>query len=103
MTMIRVRLGERSYDILITSDDPAGLGPFARARAPGGRAFVVADENVAAQARAAAQSLAGAGFDTRVRVLPPGEGQKALAVASSLYDDLADMQADRRTVVAAVG
>src|SRR5438105_11090244 len=94
MTMIHVRLGERSYDIEITSSDPQGPGPFARARARGSRAFVVADENVTPHARAAADSLAAAGFEPRVRVLPAGEGQKALAVAAALYDDLADMQAD---------
>src|SRR5205823_2542667 len=31
------------------------------------------------------------------------EGQKALAVASSLYDDLAEVGADRRTLVVAAG
>src|SRR5205823_5663387 len=37
------------------------------------------------------------------RVLPPGEAQKCLVVASQLYDWFADNQADRRTLVVAVG
>src|SRR5438128_2374249 len=29
---VRVNLGERGYDIVVTSDQAGGLGPFARAR-----------------------------------------------------------------------
>ena len=36
-------------------------------------------------------------------MLPPGEAQKALAVAARLYDRLADLNADRKTLVVAVG
>jgi 3-dehydroquinate synthase len=36
-------------------------------------------------------------------VLPSGEGQKALATASGLYNRLADLNADRKTLVVAVG
>src|SRR5262245_10678051 len=106
---LRVNLGERSYDIAVTSGNPEGLGPFARDRARGGRlAFVAGDSTVtadarAAHARAAAAALPAAGFRTALQTLPPGEAQKALAVASGLYDRLAELHADRRTLVAAVG
>ncbi len=46
MESVRVQLGERGYDIVVTSGDVAGLGSFARERAKGGRAFVVTDEHV---------------------------------------------------------
>src|SRR5690348_9524984 len=72
---IRVALGERSYDIHITSDDPAGLGPFARQRTKGSAAFVVSDENVQAHAEAVAAALEGAGFRVSRAALPPGEQQ----------------------------
>jgi 3-dehydroquinate synthase len=103
MNTVRVNLGERSYDIAIVSDDRAGLGPFARPRARGALAFVVGDENTRPHAEAAAASLAAAGFRTVLEVLPPGEAQKALPVASRLYDRLAELNADRRTLVVAVG
>jgi 3-dehydroquinate synthase len=103
MTAVRVNLGERGYDIAVASDDTAGLGPFARPRARGALAFVVADENTRPHAAAAAASLASAGFRTALEVLPPGEAQKALAVAARLYDRLADLNADRKTLVVAVG
>jgi 3-dehydroquinate synthase len=103
MATVRVNLGERSYDIAIVSDDRAGLGPFARQRARGSLAFVVGDENTRPHAGAAAAALDAAGFRTALEVLPPGEAQKALVVASRLYDHLADLNADRQTLVVAAG
>ncbi len=103
MNTIRVQLSERSYDIAITSDDLAGLGSFARQRAKGSRAFVITDEHVSEHAEKVAASLRDASFDPLVTVLPAGEAQKSLSVASQLYDRLAEARADRRTLVAAVG
>jgi 3-dehydroquinate synthase len=103
MTTIRVELGERSYDIRIVSDDRRGLGPFARERCGGSLAFVVSDEHVGQHADAAANSLTAAGFRTAMSVLPSGESQKALVTASHLYDGLAEIRADRHTLVVAVG
>jgi 3-dehydroquinate synthase len=103
MQFTRVHLGERSYDIAITSDDVAALGPFARQRAKGNLAFVVTDEHVIEHADRVAASLRDAGFEPLLVSLPSGETQKALAVASYLYDRLAEARADRRTLVVAVG
>lgn len=100
---VHVNLGERSYDIVVTSDDPAGLGPFARQRLRPGLALVVTDGNASPHGNAAAAALAAAGFRCHVQALPPGEGQKCLAVAGQLYDTLVDLHADRKTVIVAVG
>jgi 3-dehydroquinate synthase len=100
---IHVNLGPRSYDIAITSDDAAGLGPFAAERTRGRLAVIVTDERVAPHAATAAKSLEAAGFRTATAVLPPGEAQKALNVACGLYDRLVDLQADRKTLIVAVG
>ena len=93
----------RSYDIQVTTDDRQGFGSFARQRVRGTLAFLVSDDHVRPHAEAIEESLGTAGFRTRLTVLPPGEGQKALAVAAHLYDQLADLNADRRTVVVPVG
>src|SRR5262245_45048307 len=103
MHTVRVDLGERGYDIAVTSDGGAGLGVFARERNRGTAAFVVTDANAAPHAQAAAEALRAAGFQPGIAVLPPGEGQKSLTVASTLYDRLADRHADRQTLVVAVG
>jgi 3-dehydroquinate synthase len=103
MYTVRVDLGDRSYDIALTTADVPGLGPFAAARARPGLALVVTDENVVAHADATAFSLRAAGFRPVVKVMPAGEATKALKFASSLYDALAELPADRKTLVVAVG
>jgi 3-dehydroquinate synthase len=103
MDTIRVDLGERSYDIAIVSGDRPGVGPFARARSRGALAFVVSDEHVSAIADAVADALSAAGLAPAMAVLPSGEAHKNLASASYLYDALAEVRADRQTLVVPVG
>lgn len=103
MQTLRVQLGERSYDIAVTSGDVVGLGLFARQRTPGARAFIVTDEHVVEHADKAAAALGNAGFHPQLISLPAGESQKSLATASYLYDQLAETAADRKTLVVAVG
>ncbi len=103
MLNVGVQLGERSYDIVVTSDVGAGVGPFARQRAVGALCFLVSDEHVTAHAEAVGAALNAVGFRTELCVLPAGETQKSLAVASRLYDRLAELPADRKTLVVAVG
>jgi 3-dehydroquinate synthase len=103
MTDVHVVLGPRSYDIHITSSDISGIGPFARQRARGEKALVVADDNVRGHASAVSDALSAAGLRAELATMPPGEGQKSLARASLLYDRLLDLEADRRTLVVAVG
>jgi 3-dehydroquinate synthase len=100
---MRVDLGPRSYDIAVTSRSLAGVGSFARQRCKGTLAFVVTDENAKSHAEQVAASLNAAGFQTQVSVLHPGEAQKSLSVAATLYDALVNLHADRRTLVVAVG
>jgi 3-dehydroquinate synthase len=100
---VHLNLGDRSYDIVVKTNDWASLRSFVHERVPPGAAFIVTDEHVQVHAHAAAESLASAGFRPTIEVLPSGEAQKSLEVASRLYDRLADMHADRRTLVVAVG
>ena len=103
MKSLRVALAERSYDIHVTRNDLEGLGVFARQRATGSSALVIADENVAGHADRVVRSLAAVGFRTGSVLRPSGEGQKSLEVAAELYDRLLDLPADRRTLIVAVG
>jgi 3-dehydroquinate synthase len=100
---VGVHLQARSYDIVVTSDDPAGLGPFARQRTTSTRGVIVTDEHVRAHAESVAVALTAVGVQTTTLVLTAGEPQKSLATASQLYDQLAELQADRKTLVIAVG
>jgi 3-dehydroquinate synthase len=100
---VRVQLQARSYDIVVTSGGLAGVGPFARQRTGSGRGVVVTDEHVRSHAKEVATALAAVGFQTTSVVLPAGEPVKSLATAAQLYDQLAEFQADRQTLVVAVG
>lgn len=102
-TTIRVNLAQRSYDIVVTSGDLAGVGAFARQRAKGTQTLVITDEHVAGHAQKVAESLQDAGFQTALAFRPAGEAQKSLTVAAELYDRLVGIHADRRTLVVAVG
>ncbi|MGL4549853.1 MAG: 3-dehydroquinate synthase [Gemmataceae bacterium] len=101
MTRIDVSLGERSYPIAI--DEDGVVGAFARSRSAASAALVVGDANTASHAGAVATSLAAAGFRVARHDVPAGEGSKCLTQASALYDALAGMRADRRTLVVPVG
>src|ERR1700730_5722980 len=103
MSVIRVQLGVRSYDIVVTTNDVAGIGPFVRQRLSAKRAFVIADENVATHANQITESLTAAGFQVNQEAIPPGEQQKCLAAAANLYDQLAEANVDRKTPIIAVG
>ncbi len=103
MSDVHVSLGPRSYDIRITSGDLTALGPFARRLARGERALVITDDNVRTHATAVVASLTAAGLRAELASVPAGEGQKSLARANGLYERLIDMEADRRTLVVAVG
>ncbi|MBI2804989.1 MAG: 3-dehydroquinate synthase [Planctomycetes bacterium] len=100
---LRVNLGERSYDIVVTENALHQCGAFARARSAGKRALMVTDTNVNPLSAFVHAGLDAAGFRTAFALRPAGEAQKSLATAAELYDALADMPADRNTLVVAVG
>jgi 3-dehydroquinate synthase len=64
---------------------------------------IVTDKHVQALAEGVASALTAAGFQLASIVLPAGETQKSLTTAAQLYDRLAEFQADRQTLVIAVG
>ena len=108
---VRVDLGPRSYSIHICSGQlqsvPATAGDWLESRlgtvSTSHSALVVTDRNVAQHASGVVSSLQSEGWRTECVELEPGEPTKSLDVISTLYDRMVSMQADRRTVVLAVG
>ncbi len=98
---VRVNLGKRSYDILI--GQRSGFSDFVSERCKGRKAVVITDENVRPHAERCLADLRNGGFDAASVVRPAGEKQKSLGVAAEIYDQFVEFQADRRTVVVAVG
>jgi 3-dehydroquinate synthase len=101
--VLRVNFRERGYEIVVAGGDLAAFGPFARSLGQGASAFVVTDKNVSMHANAVTAVLSANGFRVREAVLDAGEAQKCLATASLLYDRLVEQQADRKTLIVAVG
>ncbi|WP_435019610.1 3-dehydroquinate synthase [Tundrisphaera sp. TA3] len=110
MTTVKVDLGPRSYEIRVVSGDSGGFGGFVRAALDAkwsGRgcrsALVVTDDNLHGAIRGPVEALAEIGITSEVASVPPGEASKSLAVASTLFDRLVAMKADRHTAIVAVG
>jgi 3-dehydroquinate synthase len=112
---VTVSLGSRSYEIAIVTGmldswaqaldrwvDRSGHLPAGKSALR--KALLVSDQHVAAtHAKRAEEGLKGEGWVTARIELEPGEQSKTLASAARIYDALADLQADRRTLVIAVG
>lgn len=104
MKTVEVGLGGRSYEIRIGEGLLPRVGEWLKALGLSGRAVVITDTIV--QGRYAwelEKGLVAAGFNVKVLAVPPGEGQKTLAVAGRLYDRLAAAYAGRDTPVLALG
>lgn len=111
VTTVHVDLGDRSYEIAIVSSALAAIaeqiGPwgdrFGGWPQTGRKAAIVTDANVQPHAEAVQHSLASNDWNTELIVIESGEQSKSLGVMSELYDRMVAMQADRRTLVVAVG
>ena len=130
--LVHVDLGPRSYEIPIVSHKLAqcvewlhrwwierdgmssmtckhrpptgGVWLAEQKQAPQPVALIVTDSHVAtSHAATVRQSLEAAGWRCETEVLPAGEMSKSLDVVTKVYDRLIGMQADRRTVIVAVG
>ncbi|MCS7270838.1 MAG: 3-dehydroquinate synthase [Gemmataceae bacterium] len=101
---ITVRLGPRSYDIVLGRGIEDHFGGFVRQLVPqAATALIVADEHTQPIALRLVSHLQACDLQTGLAVVPPGEGSKSLAQLSTLYDALYELAADRRTPVIAVG
>jgi 3-dehydroquinate synthase len=103
VTSLQVELGSRSYPIHIGADiaaDPALYAPHVEGRL----AAVVTSETVARlHAAPVEKALARAGARTLRVVLPDGEAHKTWNELEHIFATLLRAQADRRTIVVAVG
>lgn len=103
-TTIRVRLGERSYDIEIGSGNLPQSGPWIASRVKLTQALIVTDSNVEkTHAAAVRRSVEGTGARVDVVSVLPGEQSKSVAMLNSLWERFLEAGADRKSVVIAVG
>ena len=101
---VEVRLGDRTYDIVI------GPGLVARAGAeigrllPGGRAAIVTDRNVAGHHLETLRAgLDRGGIEFSTLVLPAGEKTKSFAALEEVVDGILEARLERGDAVIALG
>jgi 3-dehydroquinate synthase len=98
-----VPLGERSYTIEIGTGNLLGVASRL-ARQGATHVVVFTDEHVEdPHAAAVAASLAERSIDVDLVVIEAGETSKTVETAQELWEKLLDLEADRKTVVMAVG
>ena len=106
---VHVDLGSRSYQIAIGEQILAQTADITKSwfRCLAGetlKCLIVTDTNVLQpHANAVRERLAKAGATVKVVCVKAGEGSKSLQETSELYDELVEFQADRQTIVIAVG
>ena len=102
--IVRVELGDRSYDIVIGTDLIASAGAKIAAMLPGSRAIIVSDRNVASlHLTPLKKSLATAGVDTAQHVIEPGEASKNFANLEAVVDAVLAARLERGDAVIALG
>jgi 3-dehydroquinate synthase len=104
MRMVKVPLGNRSYNILIGHGVLARLGVECSKLQLGQRCAIISDRNVAPRfAKAAQRSLAGAGFESFLITVPAGETAKSMKSVQACYDQLAARRLERKSFIVALG
>ena len=103
-TVVKVELGDRSYDIAIGRGLLASLGARIAALKPGAKAAIVTDETVAKHYLApATAALAASHIVATPIVVAPGEASKCFATLERVCDALLAARVERGDVVIALG
>lgn len=101
---VTVQLAERSYQIAVGTQLLERAAEFVRRHRAVAHAVVVTDENVEnPHAACVAESLAAADVTVDMVVVPAGELTKSVDSAAALWEKFLELQADRKSVVVAVG
>src|SRR5229473_2855853 len=101
---ITVRLGHRSYPIVVGGGVLSTVGERLRTLGVGSRAALVSDGSVLRlHGDAVTQSLRAAGFSLSQVVVPEGERAKSITVAQRGWDELLAAGIDRTSTVVALG
>ncbi|WP_455242974.1 3-dehydroquinate synthase [Petrachloros mirabilis] len=102
--VIRVSLGERSYDIVVGNDVLVDIGDRVRKLTEARKVGVVTDRHVArSYLRRTIRSLRQARFEVISLVVPPGERSKSLATTERILDVLAKNKFERNSMLLALG
>jgi 3-dehydroquinate synthase len=102
--IVKVPLGNRSYDIKIGTGLLARVGRECARLGLARRCAIISDRHVTPRyGKAAQEALARAGFAAGLITLPAGETAKSLKVLESCYDQLAAHRLERKSFIVALG
>ena len=104
MQRLSIDLGERSYDILIGSGLRKQAGEFLEAVLKPSRVVIVTHPSInSLYGEEVAESFIAQGWTTNIIQIPEGESSKNLGQAEILYDQLLELNCDRKSVLVALG
>ncbi len=102
--MVEVKLGARSYAIVIRRGLIGSLGELIATLRPGAGTFIVTDTNVARHVLpAATAALESAGIKHGCIVVHPGEGSKSFGVFEQLCEAIIGARVERGDLIVALG
>lgn len=104
MRRIRLKLGLRSYDIVVGKDIIRLLGKYLKKLNLGGSAYIITNPLVKNKCSAPLiKELKKSGFNFKIKVIPDSEKSKSISVLSSVIKDLAKFDLKKRTFIIALG
>lgn len=104
MRVVKVPLGERSYQIAVGKGLLRRLGQRCQEAGLGKRCAVISDQNVAPRyGQTALESLQAGGFEPVLIAVPAGEPSKSLRTVQHCYDRLAEHRLERNSFAVALG
>jgi 3-dehydroquinate synthase len=103
-TIVEVKLGARSYDIVIGRGVIASLGDRIAALRPGAKTFIVTDETVAKHALSTVESvLDRAQIKKDSVIVPPGESSKSFGELERVCEAIIASRIERGDLIIALG
>ena len=104
MRIVKVPLGNRSYDIKIGTGLLARAGLECARLALSHRCVIISDRNVAPRyGQAVQEALTNAGFAAALVTITAGETAKSLKTLKACYDQLAAQRLERKSFIVALG
>jgi 3-dehydroquinate synthase len=102
--IVNVPLGQRSYVIKIGGGLLETIGRECGRAQLGKRCAIISDKKVAPLfGRTVKESLARAGFESEMVVVPAGETSKSVKWVEKCYDQLASLRLERKSFIVALG
>ena len=101
---VTIPLGERSYSVVVSEEEPQACVPSLVARHGTGRVTCITDENVDGfHGDAFVEALEAAGMEVQRHVIRPGEGSKSWAVVEEILQAMIARSVGRTRPVIALG